>query len=218
MEIYGVFEETFSYDTLGFCLRTNVRCRVSRYFGRFRCSGKNGLGKFRQRRELEELLARFCRLNRFNRFFEWVEYQGFIGAPGVLARAGGGDLPPFERRPIVVPAPGAFGTDDLNAQVYAKNRDLPLAGLVANERASFQAVLDLIDAAPEHDLVDRKRFAWTKAAPLPIGLKATRRALPGTSARTARPPGSCRAAWPTASAESCCAGMPLSRLSPAGRG
>ncbi len=67
--------------------------------------------------------------------------------------------------PAPEPAPGSLTTDELNAQVYTANHDLSLADVSAREQASHQAVLDLIDAAPEEDLIDRKRFAWTKGRP-----------------------------------------------------
>ncbi|HBY99336.1 MAG TPA: hypothetical protein DEP84_36265 [Chloroflexi bacterium] len=64
--------------------------------------------------------------------------------------------------------PGAdndMPVDALNARVYAENRDRSLAEVVRDERDAYQALLWLAESAPDDDLFNPDRFAWTEGEP-----------------------------------------------------
>jgi hypothetical protein len=56
--------------------------------------------------------------------------------------------------------------DDINAQVFAENRQRPLEAVLAESRQSFEALLAQVQGLPEEDLIDPGRFAWTEGKPL----------------------------------------------------
>ncbi len=56
--------------------------------------------------------------------------------------------------------------DDLNAQVLARYRDLPLAEVRRQEEDAYQNLLSAVEKAPEADLFDRGRFAWLQGETL----------------------------------------------------
>lgn len=50
--------------------------------------------------------------------------------------------------------------DDINAWIYAANRDRPLDDVLSDSRATFQQLVDAISAMDEAELRDASRFAW----------------------------------------------------------
>ncbi len=55
--------------------------------------------------------------------------------------------------------------DQLNARVYAENQNRPLDDVRREEHAAYQALLSLAAEAPEGDLFEQNRFAWTQDNP-----------------------------------------------------
>lgn len=59
------------------------------------------------------------------------------------------------------PWPPHLQTDDeINAWIYAANRDRPVSDVLQDSRAVFQELVDTLDAFPEAELLDPKRFNW----------------------------------------------------------
>ena len=54
----------------------------------------------------------------------------------------------------------------LNEQSYWENRDRPLAEVLAEFQRSYREALDVVEAAPEQDLIDPERFGWREGVPL----------------------------------------------------
>lgn len=50
--------------------------------------------------------------------------------------------------------------DEINAWIYAANRDLPLATVLGESREVFDRLYETLDAFPEEDLRDPARFPW----------------------------------------------------------
>jgi hypothetical protein len=64
--------------------------------------------------------------------------------------------------------PGTIGdseTDAVNARFFEQHRGRDLADIRAAEAGAYWAVLDLVESAPEADLFDPNRFAWTDGDP-----------------------------------------------------
>lgn len=55
--------------------------------------------------------------------------------------------------------------DQLNARVYAENQNRSLDNVRREEREAYQALLALATEAPEADLFEPNRFAWTQGNP-----------------------------------------------------
>jgi hypothetical protein len=55
--------------------------------------------------------------------------------------------------------------DALNAKVFSDNQLLPLGIVQLNEKEAYEAILILIENAPEADLFDPGRFAWSRGEP-----------------------------------------------------
>ena len=65
------------------------------------------------------------------------------------------------------PWPSHLQTDDeINAWIYAANKDRPLSDVLAESRAVFGQLVDTLSAFPEAELLDPKRFAWSEGEPL----------------------------------------------------
>lgn len=65
------------------------------------------------------------------------------------------------------PWPAHLQTDDeINAWIYAANKDRPLSDVLAESRAVFQQLVETLSAFPEAELLDPKRFAWLEGEPL----------------------------------------------------
>jgi hypothetical protein len=62
---------------------------------------------------------------------------------------------------------------DLNAWLYAKDRDRPWSSVYQNWRSGFLRFLELADAIPEKDLLDATRYAWMEGQPLAGSLQAS---------------------------------------------
>ncbi|HEU5368109.1 MAG TPA: ClbS/DfsB family four-helix bundle protein [Ktedonobacterales bacterium] len=61
------------------------------------------------------------------------------------------------------PWPPQLQTDDeINAWIYEANRDRPLADVLQDSRVVFQQLVDTLNAFPEAELLDPKRFGWTE--------------------------------------------------------
>ena len=59
------------------------------------------------------------------------------------------------------PWPSHLETDDeINAWIYAANKDRPLSDVLADSRAVFQQLVDTLNAFPETALLDPTRFGW----------------------------------------------------------
>jgi hypothetical protein len=50
--------------------------------------------------------------------------------------------------------------DDINAWIYAANRDRPLDAVLSDSRETFQQLVDAISAFDEAELRDSSRFGW----------------------------------------------------------
>lgn len=55
--------------------------------------------------------------------------------------------------------------DRLNARVYNENQLLPIGIVQMNEVEAYRTLLVIAETAPEADLFDSERFAWTEGAP-----------------------------------------------------
>jgi|CXWK01.1.fsa_nt_gi hypothetical protein len=55
--------------------------------------------------------------------------------------------------------------DELNAHVYDNNQLIPWGIVQVNEREAYEALLEIAETAPEEDLFDTQRFAWTEGEP-----------------------------------------------------
>jgi hypothetical protein len=63
--------------------------------------------------------------------------------------------------------PSHLQTDDeINAWIYAANRDRPLSDVLRDSREVFQQLVETLDAFPEADLLDSGRFPWMEGSPL----------------------------------------------------
>ena len=59
------------------------------------------------------------------------------------------------------PWPPHLQTDDeINAWIYTSNRDRSLSDVLQESRAVFLQLVDTLDAFPEAELLDSKRFEW----------------------------------------------------------
>jgi hypothetical protein len=65
----------------------------------------------------------------------------------------------------VRPPDEGLALDDLNARVYAQNRDKPLAEVRLQERAAYEQLLLLVRNAMDDDLFNPQRFLWTEGQP-----------------------------------------------------
>lgn len=59
--------------------------------------------------------------------------------------------------------------DEINAWIYAANRDRPLADVLRESREVFDQLLATFDAFPEAELLDPARFPWLEGTPLSGG-------------------------------------------------
>jgi hypothetical protein len=65
------------------------------------------------------------------------------------------------------PWPPHLETDDeINAWIYAANKDRPLSDVLAESREVFQQLFDTLNAFPEAALLDPERFGWMEGEPL----------------------------------------------------
>lgn len=62
-------------------------------------------------------------------------------------------------------AVGAETLDELNLRVFEENRLLPLGIVRLNEQTAYQALYRVAETAPDTDLFDPQRFAWTEEEP-----------------------------------------------------
>jgi len=69
-----------------------------------------------------------------------------------------GKIPPSVANPVP--------TDDLNARVFAENRDRPLAAILADFHAAIEQVIEMVQALSDEDLNDPNRFDWMSGDPL----------------------------------------------------
>jgi hypothetical protein len=58
--------------------------------------------------------------------------------------------------------------DEINAWIYAANRDLPLADVLRDSRDVFDQLVETLDAFPAADLLDPARFPWLGAEDFPL--------------------------------------------------
>ncbi len=57
---------------------------------------------------------------------------------------------------------GTADFNEFNAQTYAANRDKPLEVIRESEREAFERLRAVAETAPEADLFEPARFAWTQ--------------------------------------------------------
>src|SRR5260370_25547551 len=50
--------------------------------------------------------------------------------------------------------------DRLNEQFYKENKSRPLADVLGDFRSSYLQIVEAVQAMPEEDLIDPRRFAW----------------------------------------------------------
>lgn len=63
--------------------------------------------------------------------------------------------------------PAHLQTDDeINAWIYAANRDRPLADVLRESRDVFEQLVETLAAFPAADLLDPTRFPWLEGEPL----------------------------------------------------
>lgn len=62
-------------------------------------------------------------------------------------------------------AVGAESLNELNARVFEENQLLPLGIVQVNEQEAYLALLNVAEMAPDADLFDSDRFAWTGGEP-----------------------------------------------------
>jgi hypothetical protein len=76
----------------------------------------------------------------------------------------------LRREPAPPPAwPAHLQTDDeINAWIYAANRDRPLADVLRESRDVFGQLVETLDAFPAADLLDPARFPWIEAEAFPL--------------------------------------------------
>jgi len=72
----------------------------------------------------------------------------------------------LQRGDVPDPAPDETSLHAINARVFAEHRGRPLADVQREEGEAYQALLFLAESAPEDDLFDPHRFAWTRGRPL----------------------------------------------------
>jgi hypothetical protein len=58
--------------------------------------------------------------------------------------------------------------DEINAWIYAANRDRPLAEVLRASRDVFEQLVETLDAFPAADLLDPTRFPWLEGEALPL--------------------------------------------------
>ena len=63
------------------------------------------------------------------------------------------------------PAANDLSLDDLNAQAYAQHQAQPLDDVRREERAAYLQLLAIAANAPDDDLFNPQRFAWTLGRP-----------------------------------------------------
>jgi hypothetical protein len=119
------------------------------------------------REELESTLARFTETEMLKpilpgnwsikdllaHFNWWANHAADLY--GILAR---GETPPDDGLEI----------DQLNARVYAENQPRALDDVRRGEREAYQRLLDLANQAPESDLFEPNRVAWTEGRPFVV--------------------------------------------------
>jgi hypothetical protein len=64
------------------------------------------------------------------------------------------------------PWPPHLQTDEINAWIYAANRDKSVSEVLRESREVFQQLVETLDAFPEADLFDPTRFPWMEGEPL----------------------------------------------------
>ncbi len=65
----------------------------------------------------------------------------------------------------VSPPDEGLALDELNARVYAQNRDKPLAEVRLQEHAAYEQLLLLVKNAMHDELFNSQRFVWTEGKP-----------------------------------------------------
>ena len=65
------------------------------------------------------------------------------------------------------PWPPNLETDDeINAWIYAANKDRPLSDVLEESRAVFEQLVDTLSAFPEAELLEPNRFDWLEGEPM----------------------------------------------------
>lgn len=71
----------------------------------------------------------------------------------------------LQRGDVPAPAPDETSVHEINARVFAEQRGRPLADVRREEGEAYRALLALAETAPEDDLFNPHRFAWTQGRP-----------------------------------------------------
>ena len=72
----------------------------------------------------------------------------------------------LRRGDVPDPRPDETSLDAINARVLAEYKSHPMANVQREEEDAYRALLSLAESAPEDDLFDPHRFAWTQGHPL----------------------------------------------------
>ena len=71
--------------------------------------------------------------------------------------------------PPAPPWPPQLESDDeINAWIYAADRDRPLADVLRDSREVFEQLVETLGAFPAEDLLDPARFPWLEPEDLPL--------------------------------------------------
>ena len=83
-----------------------------------------------------------------------------------LEAAGRDDGFPPSPWPAEFDAETDAGLEAINAWIYARNQDRPLAEVLAESRAQFDALTSVVSALPETALFNRDLAPWTNGEPI----------------------------------------------------
>jgi hypothetical protein len=56
--------------------------------------------------------------------------------------------------------------DEINAWIYAANKDRPLSDVLEESRAVFEQLVETLSAFPEAELLEPERFEWLEGEPI----------------------------------------------------
>jgi hypothetical protein len=60
----------------------------------------------------------------------------------------------------------AYETDELNARLYAADRDRSTADVLSRETADWDRFVEAVESLTDEELFDGRHFAWTQGDPL----------------------------------------------------
>jgi hypothetical protein len=60
----------------------------------------------------------------------------------------------------------AYETDDLNARLFAADRDRSLADVLSRETSDWDRFVETVESMTDEELFDERHYAWTQGDPL----------------------------------------------------